>query len=201
MPIKNWAIRIVAFSYLLFFSCTGSVPPHGKVIVIQPFIDFNRSQAEIVYKELKKINPNIILRAAIQLPYFAYYPARDRYRADSLLHYLSHYGTTDTILIGLTNKDISTTKDQVKDWGVMGLGKCPGNACIVSTHRLSENDQNDQLYKLALHELGHTQGLGHCKNKTCIMRDAEGGNHLEEEIDFCPVCKNYLRDKGWRLNQ
>lgn len=201
MPIENWAIRILASSSLLFFSCTGANRRHDKVIVIQPFIDFNPLQAKLVYKELKKLNPNTILNLGIPLPSMAYYPARDRYRADSLLLYLSHFGTSDTILIGLTNKDISTTKDQIKDWGIMGLGKCPGNASIVSTYRLSRTDQDNQLYKVALHELGHTQGLGHCKNRTCIMRDAEGGNHFEDLNDFCPVCKSYLKDKGWRFNQ
>ncbi len=172
---------------------------HHKVIVIQPFTDFNPSQAENLHSELKKINPNTILRKAITLPSLTYYPARDRYRADSLLQYLSNLGTTDTILIGLTNKDISTTKGQVADWGIMGLGKNPGNACIVSAFRLSKTDQNGQLYKLSLHELGHTLGLGHCRDKSCIMRDAEGGNHLNEEKAFCAVCSAYLKGKGWIL--
>jgi archaemetzincin len=169
------------------------------VIVLQPFTDFNPSQAEILHKELKNINQNTILRKAMPLPSPAYYPARDRYRADSLLQYLSNLGTTDTILLGLTNKDISTTKGQVADWGIMGLGQNPGNACIVSTYRLSKTDEDGQLYKLSLHELGHTLGLGHCTDKTCIMRDAEGGNHLNVETGFCAVCSAYLKEKGWIL--
>ena len=61
----------------------------------------------------------------------AWYPARDRYRADSLIRYLGRFGSADTILIGLTNKDISTTKGQIRDWGIMGLGYCPGTSCVV----------------------------------------------------------------------
>jgi len=79
------------------------------------------------------------------------------------------------------------------------LGFEPGNACVVSTFRLPKMKLSRQLSKLCLHELGHTQGLPHCKNKTCFMRDAEGGNHLEEEIDFCESCKSYLKSEGWLL--
>jgi archaemetzincin len=56
-----------------------------------------------------------------------------------------------------------------------------------------------QFYKVAIHELGHTQGLPHCENKTCYMRDAEGGNPLEEEVDFCKTCKMFLKNRGWVL--
>jgi archaemetzincin len=36
--------------------------------------------------------------------------------------------------------------------------------------------------------------------KTCFMRDAEGGNPLNEEKEFCSTCKSFLVKKGWRLN-
>jgi archaemetzincin len=82
----------------------------------------------------------------------------------------------------------------------MGLGFEPGNACVISTFRLSKTNFAAQFYKVALHELGHTQGLPHCPNKTCLMRDAEGSNHLDEETGFCPSCKAYLKSKGWLIN-
>ena len=81
----------------------------------------------------------------------------------------------------------------------MGLGYTPGQACVVSTYRLAASGRDSQLYKVAVHELGHTQGLQHCKDTTCFMRDAEGGNHLDAEKGFCPDCKRFLRNKGWRL--
>lgn len=54
-----------------------------------------------------------------------------------------------------------------------------------------------ELRKLMLHEMGHVEGLPHCrKAKTCIMRDAEGKNHFSELNDFCSSCKVHLIDKG-----
>jgi archaemetzincin len=82
----------------------------------------------------------------------------------------------------------------------MGLGFCPGNVCVASTFRLSKKNLKEQFYKVAIHELGHTQGLPHCEDKSCFMRDAEGGNPLNEEHGFCEVCKLFLKSKGWELN-
>ncbi|HTE00041.1 MAG TPA: hypothetical protein VK668_12185 [Mucilaginibacter sp.] len=148
---------------------------------------------------MKQINSKTILRKSIPLPLTSFSPPKNRYRADSIINYLNHFGSADTVIIGLTNKDISTSKEKILDWGVMGLGFQPGNACVVSTFRLSKTELSGQLYKLALHELGHTQGLPHCKNPACYMRDAEGGNHLDEETGFCQSCKSFLKSKGWLL--
>jgi archaemetzincin len=82
----------------------------------------------------------------------------------------------------------------------MGLGKCPGKACVASSYRLSNNERLSQLFKVSIHELGHTQGLPHCEVKVCFMRDAEGRNPTNEEKGFCPRCKTFLKAKGWNFN-
>jgi archaemetzincin len=180
-------------------ACKPSLPPANPVFIIQPFKDVPISEINTVYQRLKSINPNTEVRRAISLPAACWYSLRNRYRADSIINYLSRFGTADTVIIGLTAKDISITKGSIADWGVMGLGFQPGNACVVSTFRLSKAQISEQLFKLTLHELGHTEGLPHCKIKTCLMRDAEGGNHLDEETGFCTSCKAFLQSKGWLL--
>lgn len=198
MRLKKLAAWLLCCS-LALLSCRGHFTHSNRVIVIQPLGDFPSAQADMVYRQLKKINPHILVRAAIPLPAATYYPPRDRYRADSLIKYLSRFGNADTVIIGLTGRDISATKGDIKDWGVMGYGYNPGNACIVSSFRLSKTNQQEQFYKVAIHELGHTQGLPHCEANTCFMRDAEGGNPLNEEKDFCTACKSFLKNKGWQL--
>lgn len=180
-------------------SCSPPLPPANRVFVVQPFADIPADQVTLVYEKLKAINSKIILGRSIALPVSTYYQPRSRYRADSLINYLDRLGSADTVIIGVTEKDISTTKGKIADWGIMGLGFQPGNACVVSTFRLSKSNLPEQLFKISLHELGHTQGLPHCKNKTCYMRDAEGGNHLDEETGFCPSCRSFLESKGWKL--
>lgn len=184
----------------VFSACKNSTIHKDRVIVVQPFDDFTLSLSEKVSHQLKQIHPEVVLRKEIALPASAYYKERNRYRADSLISYLKQYASPDTVVIGLTTKDISTTKGNVKDWGVMGLAYCPGYTCVVSVFRLKKENLYEQFYKVAIHELGHTQGLKHCPHKTCFMRDAEGGNPLNEEHEFCTSCKKYLIKKGWKLN-
>jgi archaemetzincin len=170
-----------------------------KVIVIQPLGNFKSEQSNKVLAEIRTVNPNVVLRASIPFPDNAYYKPRNRYRADSIIKSLKNNIGKDSVIVGLSHSDISTTKNEIKDWGVMGLGYRPGKACVVSDFRLSVKNKNEQFYKLVLHELGHTAGLPHCKVKSCLMRDAEGGNPLDEEVDFCKNCTSFLRSKGWKL--
>ncbi|QOG04146.1 Zn-dependent protease [Flavobacterium sp. MDT1-60] len=170
-----------------------------KVIVIQPLGNFELKKSNKVLSEIKTINPNVVLRQNIPFPENAYYKPRNRYRADSIIKSLRNTIGKDSVIVGLSHSDISTTKNGIKDWGIMGLGYRPGKSCVVSDFRLSSKNKNQQFYKLVLHELGHTAGLPHCKVKTCLMRDAEGGNPLDEEKDFCKKCTNFLKRKGWQL--
>lgn len=170
-----------------------------KVLLIQPLGDFNQSLAKENLKSLKKNFPSSRLLPSIPLFPNAYYKPRDRYRADSILKFTRYEYGIDTLMLLMTHRDISVTKNRIKDWGIMGLAHSPGNVCVVSTYRLDKSKLAEQLYKVSIHELGHTQGLPHCPIKTCYMRDASGGNPLNYEIDFCPSCKKVMENKGWRM--
>ncbi len=174
--------------------------PEVKVmplIRIQPFRGMSQNEVEYVFKEIKKFYSKTTLLPPIEMPKQAYYKPRSRYRADSIIAWLSRQTPEYSVVIGLTSKDISTTKDKIIDWGVMGLGYQPGNACVTSTFRLNKANLLDQLFKVSVHELGHTQGLPHCPNKNCYMQDAEGGNPTDSETGFCAECTKKLEEKGW----
>jgi archaemetzincin len=174
--------------------------PQSVIIYIQPYNDISEKLVNELFADLKKVYPKIELKKAIALPKQAYYEPRNRFKADSLLTYLLINAEKENVVIGITSKDISTTKGNIDDWGVMGLGFCPGNACVVSAFRLNKSNVSEQLFKVAIHELGHTQGLEHCSDKKCFMRDAEGKNPTDEEKYFCQKCKAVLVNKGWIFN-
>jgi len=203
MPSKTIYVPLL---FLFFCSCNNNgtsstfLTKTNTVIDIQPFDGITAAHADYVFNELKKNYPFINIKKPIALPVTAYYPARKRYRADSLINYLSRLTIAGHKTLGLTNKDISATKNDVVDWGVMGLGFRPGKSCIASTYRLSIAQINIQLFKVAIHELGHTFGLPHCPIKYCFMRNAEGGNPTNEEKEFCTTCKVFLKYRGWALN-
>lgn len=185
---------------LLFGSCACDRRPAEPVTIdIQPYSGFPDRLTNQVSQQLQKVFPHVRMLQKTELPASTFYEPNKRYRADKLIKILQ--GNTDPqhVTIGLTHFDISTTKGNKKDWGIMGLGYKPGNACIVSTFRLNRKNLESQFYKLCIHELGHTAGLDHCPVKTCFMRDAKGGNPIDEEIGFCEKCRNFLVRKGWSL--
>lgn len=172
-------------------------PDNAKRITLLP-LGNNVSQKFIqtTYIEIKKFLPTVELASTAKLPGFAYNSERGRYRADSLIHWMGRMAKPDQVYIGITNVDISATKGQYADWGVMGLGFRPGKAAIASDFRMSNKSD---FWKVAIHELGHTSGLPHCPVKTCFMRNAEGGNPTAEEKEFCKKCKATLTENGWKL--
>ncbi|WP_167356240.1 Zn-dependent protease [Chryseobacterium jejuense] len=169
-------------------------------ILIQPFRDIKPEKVKTVAEGIKKIYPNSKVLEAIDFPENAYYKERNRYRADSTIKFLNNRTKEGFVTIGLTSKDISATKRKIKDFGIMGLGYRPGKACIASDFRLNKENSDEQFYKIAIHELGHTQGLPHCPEKMCFMRDAEGKNPTNEETDFCKKCKTFLISKNWKFS-
>ncbi|TPG35496.1 Zn-dependent protease [Flavobacterium pectinovorum] len=193
--MKNYILILI----LVLISCTNEKKVQQKIIVIQPLGNFKIEQAKSIFNKIKTINPNVVLRENIPFPKNSYYESRNRYRADTIIKTIKNNIGKDSVIVGLSNNDISVTKGKVKDWGVMGLGYHPGKACVVSDFRMSKQNKSQQFYKVVLHELGHTEGLPHCPVKSCLMRDAEGKNHLDEETAFCIKCKTYLIAKGWNL--
>ncbi len=98
-------------------------------------------------------------------------------------------------IVGVTNKDISTTVHGKADYGVLGLsflGQNYGDASVVSTYRLK---RKKDLWKLTAHEFCHGfYGCPHCKNDDphCLMADAKGGNpHFEIKESLCLDCGSF----------
>ncbi len=202
---KRYRAFLGLMTIFTFHSCQNPPVPRDfklntKVIIdIQPFDDLPQEYLDHVYADLKKVYSEITIKKRIPLPKSTLNWNKTRYRADSLLDFLSERTPKGHLTIGLTTKDISTTKNGISDWGVMGLGFCPGKSCIASSFRLKKERKLNQLYKVAIHELGHTQGLPHCPVKSCFMRDAEGKNPIDEEKEFCVKCKKVLLASGWNL--
>lgn len=172
-------------------------PQSGKTIVVQPFDDVPANYLQHVEQEIKKHYPKVVTRAPISLPQEAYYRPNNRYKADTIIDFLRARTPDNFVTMGLTTKDISTSKGSYSDWGIMGLGYCPGKSCVASTFRLHGDNKLEKLVKVALHELGHTQGLEHCLQEGCLMRDAKGKDHLNQLNGFCSSCKNVMGKEGW----
>lgn len=140
--------------------------------------------------------PQVRVLSLEPMPSEAYFAPRKRYRADKLISILQKSAGDGEVYVGITEKDISTTKGKVTDWGVMGLGFKPGKGCVASSFRVKDKRN---FPKVVVHELGHTMGLPHCASDGCLMQDAEGKDKLAGLNGFCVSCSKYLRAKGWKV--
>jgi len=176
-----------------------------KTLVIQPLGRrlAKKDVAEVVQalKIFYGIRVKVLKRR--NLPRFAYYRPRHRYRAEKLLTYLDRVAPkTAYRVLGLTAADISCTKGKIYDWGIMGLADLTGRRCVISRHRCARGSKNrvharHRLAKTAVHEIGHTLGLDHCPNRGCLLESGKGSNKTtDREYVICRRCLKKLRCKG-----
>jgi archaemetzincin len=163
-------------------------------VAVMPYKGFDTTLLDDVLKEVEAFYTcNVIILPANDLPENAFYALRQRYKADSLLMFQKQLAK-DGIrsVVGFTAKDISTS---TPDWGIFGLGYCPGKACVISTYRLQKASATtaqlkERLIKVVLHELGHNLGLPHCTaDKECLLTDA-GGTIKQVDNERKWLCSN-----------
>ncbi|HEY8207710.1 MAG TPA: hypothetical protein VIG99_09535 [Myxococcaceae bacterium] len=139
------------------------------------------------------------------LPQEAYYAPRKRWRAEKILDALDANPPKDAWkVVAVTAAEISTTKGDIKDWGIGGLGNIGGLSCVVSTFLVRKHTPRANAAKyarrmgeLGVHEFGHTLGLDHCPVPGCVMSDAQG--KLIRSLDsssgeYCGQCRHQLQD-------
>ena len=91
---------------------------------------------------------------------------------------------------------------------VYGLAQIDGRCALVSLHRLCPRFYNqlpdpalllERTEKTVLHELGHTFGLIHCRDRRCVMYSSTRIEDTDlKEIDFCSTCFELIR---WRIEK
>lgn len=91
---------------------------------------------------------------------------------------------------------------------VFGEAQLNGIGAVVSLHRLDNQyygmpkDEKiliDRLIKEAIHELGHTFGLVHCKRPHCVMNASTYVEDIDQKTkDFCPSCLQSIETQKFR---
>ena len=182
--------------------CPNYTKTDSVVVGFYPMGKFDTALVNLLVDEVEAFyGYSVEVLSGSELPQKAYYKARNRYRADTLLDYLLEVRpSTIDFMVGLTEEDISCTNGNHPDWGVFGLGFLPGKSCVISSYRLHFGEKSkahfqERISKVVIHELGHNFGLPHCPNSNCIMRDAEGTIKSvdAEQKALCPSCKKMLK--------
>lgn len=173
-----------------------------KTVHVYFFEGFNKSLGENTLNKLKETFDSVAFEGTIPFPDSAYYAPRQRYKADKLVKHLRHLQASNSeLVVGFSPKDISDKVHGYDDFGVMGWTRHSLRSSVVSIHRLADKNRlQEDFMKLVLHELGHADGLPHCKESTtCFMRDANKQNHFPELFGFCAKCTKHLKSKCWKL--
>jgi archaemetzincin len=87
---------------------------------------------------------------------------------------------------------------------VFGEAELSGKAAIISLYRLKPEfygePVNQTLFleraaKEAVHEIGHTLGLTHCSNPSCVMSFSNTIRAVDtKKREFCPKCSKHLSE-------
>jgi archaemetzincin len=126
---------------------------------------------------------------------FAFDAARNQHHSTRLLERLTREYATGFRILGVTGHDLFAPVLSF----VFGEAQVSGLTAVVSTHRLREEIYGlpadpaillDRLTKEAVHELGHTFGLRHCDDWTCVMASTNSLERLDiRTASFCERCR------------
>ena len=133
---------------------------------------------------------------------YAFDEKRNQYNSKLILKRLTEFPHNSLKFLAITKVDLFVPILKY----VFGLAQVGGQCAIISTYRLRpqfydhEPDQNllmDRIGKTALHELGHSLGLTHCRDRRCVMHSSTKiGDTDFKRSDFCPTCFELFR---WQL--
>lgn len=170
-----------------------------KYICLQPLVETSADAVEnAVLDRLCRDLPSLFglvcrVSPAMPLPSDAFLPIRGQYLAAEILAELRNARCTGAErVLAITNSDLCAEGLNF----VFGQAELGGRLAVISTHRLrasTSRGDGRQFYrrvlKEAIHELGHTFGIGHCPDERCIMHFS---NNLEDTDlkgpGFCSDC-------------
>ena len=164
-------------------------------IAIQPFGQVPQTIIEELAEDLRGFPAEIGVDVLLSLPENAYESGRGQYRADAFLE-MCERQAGDRVL-GVTSVDLYAEPLNF----VFGQAEVAGRAAVISIARLVHANRvlfRGRIAKEAVHELGHTFGLTHCSDDTCVMRFSNSLADTDlKGKEFCRSCASAI-PRDWR---
>ena len=169
-------------------------------ITLVSFGHFEKELLETTVEAVKREFrfPVIIREGHLDLGEF-YDPTRRQYNGNSLLKIVDALPFTDSVkTLGLFNVDLFIPILTF----ICGQAFLGGHTGIASLYRFNNERYGmtgdnqflvDRFKKEAIHELGHTFGLIHCHEPTCVMRSSTYVEDIDQKYEhFCIECRREL---------
>jgi archaemetzincin len=139
-----------------------------------------------------------VISEILPTPKEAFDKRRKQHRSDIILSLIQEVADRERAMeriLGIVDVDIFVPPLSF----VFGEAKYPGKVAVISLHRLRSEfygrKSNAELFmertaKEAVHELGHTFGLAHCKNPFCVMYFSNSIFETDRKQSiFCSKCQ------------
>lgn len=166
----------------------------GRISLIDFGVGPEVSFGELVPQLAHRFDREILRGAPMDIPEIGFNPSRNQYLAGAFLSKLRILsGPEDHKYLGITTVDLYSQGLTL----VFGQAHVGGKAAVISLARLHPKgvDCRDQaadlrqerVLKEAVHELGHTFGLAHCRDDYCVMHFSHDIADTDvKTADFCP---------------
>jgi len=175
----------------------------SEVLYLVPFDDISTDILKAIGESLKT---QLLLEYRIlppeHIPEKAFSPGRNQYLSPAFLNVLREkYSGSGRRILGIADVDLFVPELNF----VFGQADPVKGAAVISLSRLRqkwyERPPDHELFQKralteAVHELGHTYGLPHCKNPRCVMFFSNSLSDTDRKgYEFCPRCLKKLGRK------
>ena len=174
-----------------------------KIFCLIPIGDIDNNILQHTRMELeKRFNVSVEIGRQLEEPAYAYHKHKKQYNSTKILKKIYKLKLTgyDRIL-GIVDVDLYVPERTF----VFGGADVKKKVSVISLTRLKQKFYNlsddSALFNYrtiieAVHELGHTYGLYHCKNNKCVMFLSNTINDTDHKgADLCSKCKEIMEKK------
>jgi archaemetzincin len=165
-------------------------------IVLVAVGEIDREMMDWLKNDLSAVfNKKVIIGDGMPEPDYAYHKKRKQYLSTAILNAIfekKEYASYEKIL-GILDHDL-----YVPELNFV-FGEASRKVAVISLTRLRQMfyhlpEDRDLFHQRvlteAVHELGHTFGLGHCKNPRCVMFFSNSLMDTDRKgFEFCPKCR------------
>ena len=182
------------------------MPPAQKKIILSPIGDGLYSILEQIRDDVRDLfGVQTEIMFIMENADFAFDRGRNQFHSTPILEKLSEMAPDYALKVAaLTDVDLFIPILT----HVYGEAQLGGMSCIVSVSRLDEGFSHTKenpaylkrISKEIIHELGHTFGLKHCPEQSCIMHYARSIRDVDTKSGRpCRYCQVFLNDELKKL--